>query len=174
MIKASQLVKSKYKPKDVAMLLGVTTRTLQNWDKSGKISFRRDPISDRRFLIKEDVIQLLIKYDLLIDDTIDKRSDVIYVRVSSYEEKKRGDLDRQATFIINRVDDLQNLLVLSEVGSAMSEKRKKLQELINMVLNDKVNRLFITGEDILTDCCFSYIEMLFKLKGVELIIINMT
>lgn len=173
MIKISQLVKLNYKPKDVAMFLGVTTRTLQNWDRSGKILFRRDPVSNRRFLTKEDVIQLLIKYNLLIDDSVSERRDVIYARVSSYVQKKCGDLDRQVASIINRVDDLQNLLVFSEVGSALNENRKKLQYLIKMVLNDEVSRLFITHEDRLTNCGFSYIEMLFKIKGVEIIIINM-
>lgn len=36
MVKTSQLLKSNYKPKDIAEFLGVTTRTLQNWDRDGK------------------------------------------------------------------------------------------------------------------------------------------
>lgn len=37
MIKKSQLLKEYYKPKDIAGFLGVTTRTLHNWDREGKI-----------------------------------------------------------------------------------------------------------------------------------------
>ena len=172
MIKISQLIKPNYKPKDIAEFLGVTTRTLQNWDKVGKISFRRDPITNRRFLTKDDVVKFLLKRDLLIDDTINMRRDVIYARVSSYTQKKRGDLDRQVTFIINKVNDLQNLLVLSEVGSSSNEKRKKLQQIIAMLLNNKINRVFVTSKDILVDCGFGYIKMMFKIKGVDIIIID--
>ena len=50
MIKTSQLTKGTYKPKDIAQFLGVTTRTLQNWDKDDKIHFKRDSVSNRCFM----------------------------------------------------------------------------------------------------------------------------
>lgn len=172
MVKTSQLTKSHYKPKDVAAFLGVTTRTLQNWDRDGKIAFRRDPVSDRRFLTKDDVIELLQEYDLLFDDTTDKRRDVIYARVSSHDQKKHGDLDRQVQFLIDQNDDLQNLLVLSEIGSGLNDKRKKLQQLLKMVMNDEVNRVFVTYRDRLTRFGFNYLETMFNAKGVEIVIVK--
>lgn len=72
MIKTSQLTKDTYKPKDIAQFLGVTTRTLQNWDKDDN--------------------------GLLFNDTIDKKRDIIYARVSSHDQKAHGDLDRQVQF----------------------------------------------------------------------------
>ena len=172
MIKTSQLTKDTYKPKDIAKLLGVTTRTLQNWDKDNKIHFKRDNVSNRRFMLKNDVITLLNNNGLLYDDTIDKKRDVIYVRVSSYDKEVHGDLDRQVQFLINSNDDLQNVLVLSEVGSDLDDKRKKLQQLIKMVMNDEVNRVFITSQDRLAGCGFNYLETIFNLRGVEIVVIN--
>lgn len=172
MIKTSQLLKSNYKPKDVAEFLGVTTRTLQNWDRDGKITFRRDPVSDRRFLTRDDVIKLLSEHDLLFDDTTDKRRDVIYARVSSHDQKKHGDLDRQVQFLIDQNNDLQNVLVLSEVGSGLNDKRKKLQQLLKMVMNDEVNRVFVTYRDRLTRFGFNYLETMFNAKGVEIVIVK--
>lgn len=172
MVKISQLLKSKYKPKDVAEFLGVTTRTLQNWDNDGKITFRRDPVSNRRFLTRDDVIILLSEHDLLFDDTTDKRRDVIYARVSSHDQKKHGDLDRQVQFLIEQNNDLQNVLVLSEVGSGLNDKRKKLQQLLKMVMNDEVNRVFVTYRDRLTRFGFNYLETMFNAKGVEIIIVK--
>ena len=87
-----------YRPKDIAYFLGVTTRTLQNWDAEGKIAFRRDIISNRRYLTKEDVIELLKQHELLWDDTPTYKRDVIYARVSSHDQKNHGDLDRQVRF----------------------------------------------------------------------------
>lgn len=172
MVKISQLLKSKYKPKDVAEFLGVTTRTLQNWDNDGKITFRRDPVSDRRFLTRDDVITLLSEHGLLFDDTTDKRRDVIYARVSSHDQKKHGDLDRQVQFLIEQNNDLKNLLVLSEVGSGLNDKRKKLQQLLKMVMNDEVSRVFITYRDRLTRFGFNYLETVFNAKGVKIIIVK--
>ena len=110
--------------------MGVTTRTLQNWDKDGKIKFRRDLVSNRRFLTKEDTIDLLNEHNLLVDDTSSQKRDVIYARVSSHDQKSHGDLDRQVQFLIGQSVDLQNILVLAEVGSGLNDKRKKTTAII--------------------------------------------
>lgn len=172
MVKLSQLVKTHYRPKDIAYFLGVTTRTLQNWDAEGKIAFRRDIISNRRYLTKEDVIELLKQHELLWDDTPTYKRDVIYARVSSHDQKNHGDLDRQVRFLIDSTTDLNNLLVLSEVGSGLNDKRKKLQLLLKMVMNGEVNRVFITYRDRLTRFGFSYLETMFREQGVEIIVVK--
>ena len=172
MIKTSQLTKDTYKPKDIAQFLGVTTRTLQNWDKDDKIHFQRDTVSNRRFMSKNDVITLLNDNGLLFDDTLDKKRDVIYARVSSHDQKAHGDLDRQVQFLIDSNNDLQNVLVLSEVGSGLNDRRKKLQQLLKMVMNNEVNRVFITEQDKLAGCGFNYLETVFNLKDVKIVLIN--
>lgn len=172
MIKISQLTKDTYKPKDIAQFLGVTTRTLQNWDKDNKVCFQRDNVSNRRFMSKDDVIKLLDDNGLLFDDTSNKKRDVIYARVSSHDQKSHGDLDRQIQFLVDSNDDLQNLLVLSEVGSGLNDKRKNLQQLIKMVMNDEVNRVFVTYRDRLTRFGFNYLETIFNLKGVKIVVVK--
>ena len=97
MIKISELSKTHYRPKDISEFLGVTTRTLQNWDREGKIFFRRDPISDRRYLTKDDVVILLREYNLLVDDISDEKYDIIYSRVLSQD--KQISLDELETLI---------------------------------------------------------------------------
>lgn len=174
MIKRSELIKENYKPKDIANFLSVTTRTLQNWDRDGKIAFRRNPESNRRFLTREDVIQLLTERDLLIDDLDQHRRDVIYARVSSHDQKKHGDLDRQVRFLLDSNTDLQNVLVLSEVGSGLNDRRKKLQQLLIMVTNNEVNRVFITYRDRLTRFGFHYLETMFKAHGVDIVVVKQT
>lgn len=172
MIRMSQLTKTYYKPKDIAGFLGVTTRTLHNWDKENKIQFRRDAVTNRRYLTKEDTVQLLLAHDVLFDDMVYTKRDVIYARVSSHDQKMHGDLDRQIQFLIQETPDLQNPLILSEIGSGLNDKRKKLQELLKMVMNDEVNRVFITYRDRLTRFGFNYLETIFKAKGVEIIVVN--
>jgi len=48
-----------YTVKDVADILGVTRRTLFNWEKEGKIPpARREPISNYRIFTEQDIEQL--------------------------------------------------------------------------------------------------------------------
>ena len=88
MIKLSQLSKEIYHPKDIARFVGVTTRTLENWESKGKINFRRNPETDRRFLTKSDVINLLKKRNLLVDDYTNVRRDVVYTPVELQDAKE--------------------------------------------------------------------------------------
>lgn len=172
MIKRSTLQKNIYKPKDISQFLGVTTRTLQNWEYQGKISFKRNPISDRRYMDRDDVIELLQERNLLIDDLNDSKKDVIYARVSSHDQKTHGDLDRQVQFLIENNSDLKNLVVLAEVGSGLNDHRKKLQQLLKMVMNNEVNRVFVTYRDRLTRFGFNYLKTMFNAKGVQIVVVK--
>ena len=171
MYKDSELTKSIYKLKEISNMLGVTPTTLKNWEKSNKIEFERTS-TNIRFLTRQHLIEILDNHGLYFNDMNTLRRDVIYARVSSYDQKKNGDLDRQIKFLINRNNDLQNVLVLSEVGSGLNDKRKKLQQLLNMVMNDEVNRVFVTHRDRLAHFGFHYLETMFNSKGVEIIIVK--
>lgn len=171
MYKDSELTKSTYKLKEIATMLGVTTITLKNWESSGKIEFSRTP-TNIRFLSRDQLITVLDKQGLYFNDADFAKKDVIYARVSSHDQKTHGDLDRQIQFLINENSDLQNVLVLSEVGSGLNDKRKKLQQLIKMVMNDEVNRVFVTYRDRLTRFGFHYLETVFNAKGVEIVVVK--
>lgn len=171
MIKVSELTKPTYKPGEVAEMVGVTTKTLRVWDSQEPI-FVRDPKTNRRYMSKDTLVNLLDKRGLFFDDTQRKKRDVIYARVSSRDQKKGGDLDRQAQFLIESVPDLQNPLVLKEVGSGLNDKRKKLLELIALVVNNRVNRVFVTYRDRLTRFGFNYLETVFNAYGVEIVTVK--
>ena len=49
-------------------------------------------------ILREDIITLLQKKGLIMDETVYQKRDVIYARVSSHEQKKSEDLDRQVLF----------------------------------------------------------------------------
>lgn len=68
--------------------------------------------------------------------------------------------------------DLQNPLVLKEVGSGLNDKRKKLLELIALVVNNRVNRVFVTYRDRLTRFGFNYLETVFNAYGVEIVTVK--
>lgn len=171
MYKDSELTQSTYKLNQVAKMLSVTPTTLRNWEKTGKVKFDRTP-ANIRFLPRNKLIALLDKQGLYYNDSNTQQKDVIYARVSSHNQKKHGDLDRQVSFLVTEIKDLQNVVVLSEVGSGVDDKRKKLQQLIKMVMNDEVNRVFITDKDKLAQEGFYYLETVFNAKGVEVVVVK--
>jgi predicted site-specific integrase-resolvase len=59
-----------------------------------------------------------------------------------------------------------------EVGSGLNDKRKLLLKLIDMVLNDEVNGIYVTYRDRLTRFGFHYLEKICGSKGVEIHILH--
>lgn len=122
MINKSELTKEYYPPKDVAKYLGVTTRTLFTWGDKGLIEYVEtvvDGTVSRRLYKREALINKLDEMGVLFDDTVNKRRDIVYARVSTHKQKERGDLERQLTTLKLYASDKNpvNLLSLTDVGS---------------------------------------------------------
>ena len=80
-----------YKPKDFAELLGVSLKTLQRWDREGTLKANLTP-TDRHYYTYEQYLQFK---GINIEN--DKRQVVIYVRVSTKNQK--DDLLNQVAFL---------------------------------------------------------------------------
>lgn len=169
MYRTSDLTKPVYRAGEVAKLLGVTTNTLRYYAEQGKIRTVRSE-GGHRLVTREDLIEFLDKRGMLFDDSQQEKRDVIYARVSSYDQKK--DLDRQALYIVEHVNGLQKPLVLKEIGSGLNDKREQLQKLIGMVMNDEVNSVYITYKDRLTRFGFNYLAEIFSMKQVDIVVLN--
>ena len=170
MYKRSDFTKEYYKTGEVAKILNLTKKTVQKYDQIGKLKFCRTN-SNYRLLKRDDLLDYLNNEGLLCDISLEKR-DVIYARVSSNEQKIKGDLDRQAIFLIENNSDLINPLILKEVGSGLNDKRKKLIELINLVCDDQVRNVYVTYKDRLTRFGFNYLEEMFKKHNVKIIVVK--
>ena len=170
MYKRSDFTKKYYKTGEVAKILNLTKKTIQNYDNSGKLKFIRTS-TNYRLMTRDDLVEQLDNDGLLCDSSLERR-DGIYARVSSNEQKTKGDLDRQAMYLIEHVDNLINPLVLKEVGSGLNDKRKKLIELINLVCNDQVKNVYVTYKDRLTRFGFNYLSEMFKAHNVEIIVVK--
>ena len=168
MFKKSEFTKEVYKPKDVMQLLGVTHRTLYNYDEQGKLKFSRSE-SGRRIIFRDDLLKYLNSKGLLYDDTKEEKRDYIYARVSSNKQVISGDLDRQVLFLVESVNNLRNPIVLKEVGSSLNNKRTQLLKLIEEVMNGSVNNIYVTDKDILIRFGYPYLEKVFNHYGVSII-----
>lgn len=163
--------KNYYTTGEVADLFQVSTKTIQKWDNKGILKFERSP-TNRRVLPKEALIEYLKSKNMFYEDEPLSKRDVIYARVSSYGQPKQNDLDRQVDYILSNRADLKNVLILKEVKSSLDSKRKKLLKLIDMILNDEVNRIFITHKERLTRFGFEYIEAICNHHDVEIIVMQ--
>lgn len=174
MYSSKDLKKEVYKLGEVANFIGVTTGTLRRWESLGKVEFSKTDYGTRS-LTKDKLIELL-KSNNLWNNEIEclQKKDVIYCRVLSYDQKKHGDLDRQIQFLIKNNNDLINPVILSEVGSGLDDKRKQLQKLLRMVLNNEVSRIFITYKDRLTRFGFEYLKTMCEMHGTKIIVIKDT
>lgn len=170
MYRLSDLTKQVYKVHEVAEILGVTTTTVRNYDRDNKIKTVRTT-GNHRVVTKEDLINYLKVNNLLIEDDNNK-VDVIYARVSSHDQKKHGDLDRQVVYLLESVDNIKNPVVLKEVGSGLNDKRVQLQKLLRMVCNNEVRNVYVTYEDRLTRFGFNYLSTMFEAHGVHIIVVK--
>lgn len=162
------LYKNSYSLGEVAKFLSMHPKTLQKKDREGVIQFERTP-TNRRFLTREKLAKLLEENNLFFDDSKLMKHDIIYARVSSPKQKQSGELEKQVEVILKQNHNLQNPIILKEVGSELNEQRPKLQQLLKMVLNNEVNKIYITHKDILASFGFDYLKYIFEEIGVEIV-----
>lgn len=150
--------------KEACEWLGVHIKTLQKWDREGKIKCVRTIGGKRRVPESE------IKRILGIKDK-EQRKIIGYVRVSSNTQK--DDLERQIDMIKSYARDLNwNVEILKDIGSGLNEKRKNYKKLLKMVINREVEKVIITYSDRLTRFGFETLKEFFKSYGTEIIVIN--
>ena len=75
---------------DAASQLGVTKKTLQDWDRDRKMVALRTAGGHRRY--RQSDIE---KLQGIEREALDRNQVVVYCRVSSQDQKQKGDLDRQ-------------------------------------------------------------------------------
>ena len=171
MYRVSDFTKQCYKVNEAAEILGVATKTIRNYDNRGILKAERT-VGNHRVISRDSLIRFLDEKGMILDDTIKQRRDIVYARVSSHDQKTHGDLDRQALFLVEHVPDMQNPLILKEVGSGLNDKRKKLLQVLTMVSRGEVRNVYVTYKDRLTRFGFHYLETMFAACGTNIIIVK--
>lgn len=170
MIKLSDLNKEWYNPGEVANMVGKHVRTIQNYCNDGKIVCNK--INERRIIPKSAVVKLLDESSMLLKD--DFRKDIIYARVSTSKQKQRGDLDRQVSKISEEVvkQNPKNLEIITDIASGLDDDRKGLNRILDMVMNKKVDRIFILYKDRLTRFGFNYLRKVCEKMNTSIIVLS--
>ncbi len=148
--------------------LGIHPNTLRKWDKQGKIKVVRT-IGGRRRIPESEIERLmgLLKADF-------SRKAIIYCRVSSHEQKRRGDLEWQKQTLLEYAKSrgYEVVGVLEDVGSGLNEDRKSLSKLFDIVEKREVGVVVVAFKDRLTRFGFKYLERYFSSHSVRIEAVN--
>lgn len=154
--------------KEASEMLGISTETLRNWERDDKITPTYTTGGHRRFP-RIEIEKLAGTYK---ESTIPVQQNrtAIYCRVSSHEQKQKGDLERQVgrmtTEALKR--NYSIVSVFDEVGSGMNDNRKKLQKLFELVESKQIDIVFVEHKDRLSRFCFNYLVCYFQSYGVKI------
>lgn len=153
------------KPKDMAKKLGVTVRTLQIWDNNGTLKAYRTP-TNRRYYTEEQYLEYIGK------STSNIRKNVAYARVSTHGQK--DDLKNQIDFIRQYANAKGIILdeILTDIGSGLNYNRKTWNQLLEDVMNNNVDTIFITYKDRFIRFGYDWFERLCKMYNTEIVVLN--
>ena len=156
------MVEKLYTMKEASKILGVHIRTIQKWDKAGKIRCIRT-IGGKRRIPESEIKRILGIHE--------ERKIVGYARVSSHAQ--RDDLERQIELIKSYAEERGwRVGILKDVGSGLKENRKNFQKLLRMVMNREVSKVIVACPDRLTRFGFKTLEEFFRSYGTEIVLIN--
>lgn len=149
------------KSKEFKKILGLSNQALYERRKKGQLKFKK--INDVFFYWLEENIE-----------TDTNRYNVIYCRVSN--TKQRDDLDKQEKVLKEYVisNGYKVDYVFKDIASGMNESRKDFNELIKLVIENKVSKVFVSYKDRLTRFGYNYFEYIFKMFGTEIEVVNLT
>lgn len=150
---------------EAAKRLGITTKTLRNWESGGILEVIRTPGGHRRY--NENVLDKLLGRK----SRNSNRKTILYCRCST--EKQRENLNRQKLRLMEYAhEEKYDFIVLEEIASGINENRRQLNKLLDMVIAGQVCRIVIEWKDKLARFGFVYIKRIFDAFDVELEIIN--
>ena len=143
-------------------ILHINPTTLKTWKDTGIIKYKK--LTSKKFLYDIDSVE-----NKENDQT---RYNAIYARVSN--TKQFEDLNQQIELVKNFCTSRGIVIdnIYKDIASGMNEDRKGFNNLIDDVIDGKINKVYVTFKDRLTRFGFDYFRRLFEKFGTEIVIID--
>lgn len=153
------------KPKDFAEKIGVTVKTLQNWDNDGTLKAQRTP-TNRRYYTEEQYLEYIGQ------GKSSQRKVVAYARVSNAGQK--DDLANQVEFLRNYANGKGIILdeVITDIGSGLNYKRKKWNQLLDSIMSNEIDTVYITYKDRFIRFGYDWFEKLAHKFNTQIVVLN--
>ena len=158
-----------YNTAEAAKYLGFKVKTLQKWDREGRLVPAYRTPTNRRVYTQSQLD------DFIGRQTQSTRTRIIaYCRVSSTAQKP--DLANQLEILkaYCTQSGLIDVEFISEIGGGLNFERKKFLEIMDAVERNEVKMLIIAHKDRLVRFGFEYFERLLAKHHCELVILNNT
>lgn len=153
------------KPKDFAEKIGVTVKTLQNWDNDGTLKAQRTP-TNRRYYTEEQYLEYIGQ------GKSSQRKVVAYARVSNAGQK--DGLANQVEFLRNYANGKGIILdeVITDIGSGLNYKRKKWNQLLDSIMSNEIDTVYITYKDRFIRFGYDWFEKLAHKFNTQIVVLN--
>lgn len=153
------------KPKDFAEKIGVTVKTLQNWDNDGTLKAQRTP-TNRRYYTENQYLEYIGQ------GKSSQRKVVAYARVSNAGQK--DDLANQVEFLRNYANGKGIILdeVITDIGSGLNYKRKKWNQLLDSIMSNEIDTVYITYKDRFIRFGYDWFEKLAHKFNTQIVVLN--
>ena len=146
-------------------ILGVTTKTLRNWDDAGKIKTIRTSGNHRRISIEE--------INRLKGETPDlqRTKTLAYCRCST--KKQEENLERQVGRVLEHCyTNKWDVELYKDIGSGLNENRREFKKLLKRIADEDVARVVVEYKDRIARYGFETFVVLCNNFGVEVIILK--
>ena len=155
-----------YSVGEFAKMVGKSVKTLQKWDRDGKLVALRTPTNRRYYSHQQflEYIGLAPKEETALV--------IAYCRVSSASQKE--DLARQVDYIQDFARNSGIIIsnVMTDIGSGLNFKRNNFIKLLEMVESGKVKKLILAHKDRLVRFGFEWFSKFCSDHGTEVLVIN--
>jgi excisionase family DNA binding protein len=149
-----------------AAYLGVGVKTLQRWDREGRLMPERTP-TGRRLYTKAALDAFLRRTPASA-----ARIPVAYCRVSSGAQKPDLKNQRRVLEEFCGARGVANVEFIEEVGGGLNLARKKFVALMDRIEAGQVSHLILAHKDRLVRFGFQWFERFCEEHGCELLVLN--
>jgi len=144
---------------EMSLHLGVSKDTLRRWEREGKITSLRTPGGHRRYEILD------------INKNKEEKYSIAYARVSTHGQK--ADLERQKQMLeLYCSSKGYKYELIEDIGSGLNYNKTGLKKLINLIEENKIDRIVLTHKDRLMRFGFGMISQICSLNNVLIDVIN--
>ena len=145
---------------EAATLLGVAVVTMRRWEKQGKLKASFRTFGNHRRYLKLDILKIFQNQR--------PRVSVAYARVSSRNQSE--DLERQKEFLRLNLDT--EVKIISDLGSGMNFKKRGLNQVLDLILSQSLDKIYVTHQDRLLRFGFDLVERIANKFGTEIVVLK--
>ncbi len=154
-----------------AKMIGMSIEGLRHWEATGVLVPMRTLTNQRRYRVAD--LQALLSESPHVGQA---SRCVLYARVSTKKQQEAGNLDRQLGRLTAFAAEQQWQVVtaLTDVASGLNEKRRGLQQLLELAQQHQADIVAVEYRDRLARFGFAYLETFLHAFGVRVVLMEQT